>query len=60
MRITDVKTVTLAHTGTPIMSSVYVLGHWKSVIVEVHTDEGLVGIGEAESFGWPDIIRTII
>ena len=52
MRITDIKTylVTASQPGA------WAARNW--CIVEVHTDEGLVGIGEAS--GWPRVIQTAI
>jgi galactonate dehydratase len=52
MRITDVKTYLVA---------AYRPGGWAArnwCIVEVHTDEGITGIGEAS--GWPRVIQTAI
>src|SRR5262245_21696279 len=52
MRITDVKTYLVA---------AYRPGGWAArnwCIVEVHTDEGITGIGEGS--GWPRVIQTAI
>jgi galactonate dehydratase len=52
MRITDVKTYLVA---------AYRPGGWAArnwCIVQVHTDEGITGIGEAS--GWPRVIQTAI
>ena len=52
MRITDIKTYLVA---------AYRPGGWAArnwCIVEVHTDEGITGIGE--SSGWPKVIQTAI
>jgi galactonate dehydratase len=52
MKITDVKTYLVA---------AYRPGGWAArnwCIVEVHTDEGITGIGEAS--GWPRVIQTAI
>ncbi len=60
MKITDVKTLSLAHEGPRVMDATHILSRRTTLIVEIHTDEGLVGFGEAESFGKPDVIRAIV
>ncbi len=60
MKITDVKTTTLAYEGPQVMDAAHALGRRTALIVEIHTDAGLVGIGEAESSGRPEITKAII
>ncbi len=58
MKITDIRTITLRYEGQQFFDAVHSLKTRTCVIVEVHTDEGLVGIGEAA--GRPEVIRAII
>ncbi|MHB1007446.1 MAG: mandelate racemase/muconate lactonizing enzyme family protein [Chloroflexota bacterium] len=60
MRITDIRTLTLAYEGPQVMDATHTLGRRTALLVEVHTDEGLIGIGEAESSGKPEITKAII
>lgn len=52
MRITDIK----AYLVAAHQPGAWAARNW--CIVEVHTDEGLVGVGEAS--GWPRVIQTAI
>ena len=54
MRITAVKCLQLKFPyEQPIYDALFKAGHRQALLVEVHTDEGICGIGEAASFGGP-------
>ncbi|MCL5109284.1 MAG: mandelate racemase/muconate lactonizing enzyme family protein [Chloroflexi bacterium] len=52
MRITDVTTLKLAYDcPEPMADAVHYISARRALIVQVHTDEGYVGLGEAGGFG---------
>lgn len=60
MKITKVETLCLSRLHEP--GRQWITSRYRTVkadcaIVTIHTDEGLVGIGEASAYGWPLLIR---
>ena len=54
MRITDVRTVAVEVTlPKPVFDANYTMATKPALLVEVETDQGLVGLGEAAHFGGP-------
>ncbi|HET7626799.1 MAG TPA: mandelate racemase/muconate lactonizing enzyme family protein [Bacillales bacterium] len=54
MKITDITTVKLSYTpDRPMADAIHYMGQRNLLLVQVHTDEGLTGIGEAASYGGP-------
>lgn len=54
MRITEVRTIPLSYRcDPPYMSAASVQANRSALLVEIETDEGLVGLGEAGSAGGP-------
>ena len=54
MRITDVRTIAVeVKLPQTVFDANYTMATKPALLVEVHTDEGLVGLGEAAHFGGP-------
>jgi L-alanine-DL-glutamate epimerase-like enolase superfamily enzyme len=54
MRITDVRTIGLeCPLPQPVFDANYIMATKPALLVEVETDQGLVGLGEAAHFGGP-------
>jgi L-alanine-DL-glutamate epimerase-like enolase superfamily enzyme len=54
MRIRDVRTIPVeCPLSTPVYDANYLMATKPALLVEVETDEGLVGLGEAAHFGGP-------
>src|SRR5438552_4793119 len=54
MKITDIQAITLAIPMQPMTPpSPWVAGGRKQIVVQVRTDEGLTGVGEAFAYGAP-------
>lgn len=54
MKITKIECVPLVYKyEKPIYDAIFKAAQRQALLVKVHTDEGLVGIGEAASFGGP-------
>jgi L-alanine-DL-glutamate epimerase-like enolase superfamily enzyme len=54
MRITDIRTIAVEVTlDRPVYDANYTMATKPALLVEVETDQGLVGIGEAAHFGGP-------
>jgi L-alanine-DL-glutamate epimerase-like enolase superfamily enzyme len=54
MRIRDVRTIPLEHRlPAPVFDANYVMATKPALLVEVETEDGLVGVGEAAHFGGP-------
>jgi len=61
MHIADVRTIPLSyHCETPYMSAAGVQTARHALLVEVETDNGLVGIGEAGSAGGPLVSTQVV
>jgi L-alanine-DL-glutamate epimerase-like enolase superfamily enzyme len=62
MRIRDVRTVSLeCPLPRPVFDANYAMATKPALLVEVETDDGLVGLGEAAHFGGPLVVtRTVI
>jgi len=61
MKITDVKTISLNYPlENAVYDSNYIMATKPVLLVEVHTDEGVVGIGEAAHFGGPLISTRVV
>ncbi len=62
MRIRDVRTIALEYAlDRPVFDANYIMATKPALLVEVETDEGLVGLGEAAHFGGPlASTRTVI
>src|SRR4026207_903607 len=54
MRITDIRTIAVeVKLSKPVYDANYTMATKPALLVEVETDEGLVGLGEAAHFGGP-------
>jgi L-alanine-DL-glutamate epimerase-like enolase superfamily enzyme len=54
VRITAVTTINLSYENAePLADAIHYMPGRGTVVVQVHTDEGIVGIGEAASYGGP-------
>ncbi len=54
MRITDIQTIAVeVNLKQTVFDANYTMATKPALLVEVHTDEGLVGLGEAAHFGGP-------
>ncbi|MGD2140593.1 MAG: mandelate racemase/muconate lactonizing enzyme family protein [Burkholderiales bacterium] len=54
MRITDIRTIAVeVKLPQPVFDANYTMAVKPALLVEVHTDEGIVGLGEAAHFGGP-------
>lgn len=54
MRITDIRTIAVeARLPQTVFDANYTMATKPALLVEVHTDEGIVGLGEAAHFGGP-------
>ena len=54
MRITDVRTIpVVVKLPKPVFDANYTMATKPALLVEVETDQGLVGLGEAAHFGGP-------
>src|SRR5215203_856550 len=52
MRITDVTTIKLIYTmQRPMADAIHYMPARPTLLVQVHTDEGLVGLGESAAYG---------
>jgi D-arabinonate dehydratase len=62
MRIRDVRTISVEYRlPRPVYDANYVMATKPALLVEVETDEGLIGLGEAAHFGGPLVsTRTVI
>lgn len=60
MQITQIETLCLSRMHEPERQ--WITSRYRTIkadcaIVVIHTDEGLIGIGEASAYGWPLLIR---
>ncbi len=54
MRITDVRTIAVeVNLNQTVFDANYTMATKPALLVEVHTDQGLIGLGEAAHFGGP-------
>src|SRR5260370_644959 len=54
MRITDVRTIAVeVKLAKPVFDANYTMATKPALLVEIETDQGLVGLGEAAHFGGP-------
>ena len=54
MRIRDVRTIPLEYPlPQPVFDANYIMATKPALLVEVETDEGLIGLGESAHFGGP-------
>jgi L-alanine-DL-glutamate epimerase-like enolase superfamily enzyme len=54
MRIRDVRTIPVeCHLPQPVFDANYIMATKPALLVEVETDQGLIGLGEAAHFGGP-------
>ena len=54
MKITRIETIPLVFPySEPLYDAQFKAGHRQTLIVRIHTDSGLIGIGESGSFGGP-------
>lgn len=62
MRITDVTTINVSYENRePLADAIHYMPVRNAVIVQVHTDEGITGLGEAASYGGPhESTETVI
>ncbi len=62
MRITDIRCLPVeCHLPQPVYDANYIMATKPALLVEVETDEGLIGLGEAAHFGGPlHSTRTVI
>jgi L-alanine-DL-glutamate epimerase-like enolase superfamily enzyme len=62
MKITKIEAIPLIYPyDKPIYDAQFKASHRQALLVKVHTDEGITGIGEAASFGGPlDSTKTVV
>lgn len=61
MKIRDVRTLAVEYTlPTPVFDANYTMATKPALLVEVETDAGLVGLGEAAHFGGPLVSTTTV
>jgi L-alanine-DL-glutamate epimerase-like enolase superfamily enzyme len=60
MKILDVRTRILSQQIPQLFNSMNSSSARTCLVVEIHTDEGLTGIGEAACYGYPEIVEGII
>ena len=62
MKITKIECLPLVFPyDEPIYDAIFKAGHRQALLVRIYTDEGIIGIGEAASFGGPIIsTQTVI
>ncbi len=60
MKILDVRTRILSQQIPQLFNSINSSSARTCLLVEIHTDEGLTGIGEAACYGYPEIVQEII
>lgn len=61
MKIRDVRTLAVEYTlPTPVFDANYMMATKPALLVEVETDAGLVGLGEAAHFGGPLVSTTTV
>jgi len=60
MKITDVTTIMLSYPNEPLMSSIEYIDKRNTLLVKIHTDKKIMGIGEASSFGGPLAVTRMI
>ncbi len=54
MRIRDVRTIPVSYPlSQPVFDANYIMASKPALLVEVETDDGLIGLGEAAHFGGP-------
>ena len=60
MKITDVRATLLRFDGPAWMDALNVIGERRVVLVEVETDGGLVGLGEADALGAGHLVAAAV
>ncbi len=61
MRITDVSVIALSYPcPVPMADAIHYMPARNALLVQVHTDEGITGLGEAASYGGPLSVTAAI